>query len=451
MSLKLKHKRNNLRLNIFLVIFIAVFSLTISLLKFSKGYIFEWDQADDAAKVVSIINQKKPLLIGPRVSNDDGFFVGPYHYYFLLPFYLITKGDPIAGCYAVAFINLITSLCSFLLIKKMFGSKIAFLSSIFMVLSLGKISWSVMYAPLISIIAFYICYQSINKKFYFPLAMLFTGIISNIHLVPISLIPIIIISFFLSKNKPNLKEIILGMVLFIIPFIPLIIFDLRHDFLNLTKLLSFIFVKDGGSNQLFVESLWLRSFWRSLGFFNFFPLILNRLLSLILLIISPFLFKNPKHKILIIIWFILPLIILSRYHGAISEYYYDMINFLLPLFFSLFLFQFIKNELLITIIVLLFSILSIYKISVSRPELITLNDKKMIVEYLVSQKQDQPFNLSYETGPSFEFGFDYLFKFYKNQPQNTNNAHLYTLFIDNTLPPHLPVVFKSHIYSLVRR
>jgi len=447
-----KNKKTKLffKSNLFLIILISFFALFFSLLKLNEGYTFEWDQSDDASKVLSIIQQKKPLLIGPRVSNDNGFFVGPYHYYFLLPFFLLTKGDPIAGSYAVIFINILTTLVSFFLIRKISNQKIALLSVFFISICLGKICWSAMYAPLIAIIAFYICYQAINNKFSFPLAMFFAGFISNIHLVPISLVPIIIFSFFLSKNRPKIKDIFLGLLCFSIPFIPLIVFDLRHNFLNLNKLLLMIFGSKNIVNN-FGKYIWLRSFWRSLNIFGLFPIILERFFFLLILIISPFIFKDKKNKILVLFWILFPLLILSRYKGAISEYYYSMVISLIPFFLSLIIFKKIKNKVLIISIVSIVFLFFINSIIFSHKTLITLNDKKAIVSYLINQKQDQPFNLSYETGTGLDFGFEYLFSYYGTTPKNTDNAHLYTLFTDNSLPVDSNIVFRKNIYSLVRR
>ena len=446
---KIKQKKI-FKSNLFFIILIFSFTLFFSLLKLSKGYTFEWDQADDAAKVFSIISQKKPLLIGPRVSNDNGFFVGPYHYYYLLPFFLITKGDPVAGIYAVVFINILTALISFFLIRKISNQKIALFSSLLISLSLGKICWSVMYGPLIAIIAFYICYQAINHKFYFPLAMLFAGFISNLHLVPASLTPIIIISFFLSKNKPKLKEILVGLLLFCLPFLPLIIFDLRHDFLNLNKLLLMI-SGDGNIGELNQKYLWLRSFWRSLNIFNILPLTIERLFFLSVLIISPFVFKGKNNKIMIWLWIIIPLLVLSQYKGAISEYYYGMVTALIPFFLTLIFFKIIKNKIILFLIFSFILFFSVRNILISNVSLVTLNDKKAIVNYLINQKQDQPFNLSYETDIGQDFGFNYLFDYQNKSPKDTDNAHLYTLFTEKNIPNKSNIVFKQSIYSLVRR
>jgi hypothetical protein len=437
------------RNNKLLIIIIAVFSLIICLLELSKGYTFEWDQADDAAKVFSIIQLQKPLLIGPRVANDNGFFIGPYHYYFLLPFYLLTRGDPLAGVYALLFVNVLTPIIYFLLAKKIFNQKIALLSALILPLCLGKICWNIMYAPLISITAFYICYQAINKRFSFPLAMLFAAFVANVHLVPASLTPIIILSFLLAKNKPKTKEIILGLLLFCLPFLPLIIFDLRHNFLNLNKLLQMLF-GHSDQNTLTYGYIWLRSFWRSLNIIGLFPVLLERLFFLLILIIFPFFITGRKNKILVIVWLLLPLAALSQYKGTVSEYYYGMLTSLLPLFLAYLVFK--SKRPILFIVPLVFLILfSILKISQLPRSLITLNDKKAVVDYLVNQKKDQPFNLSYETGLGFDFGFDYLFNYRGNPPKNVDNAHLYTLFLNSHYPPQSNIVFQKSIYLLVRR
>lgn len=433
------------------LLIVLIVGLFFSILRLSKGYSFEWDQVDDSTKVLSILTQKKPLLIGPRVSNDNGFFVGPYHYYFLLPFYFFSQGDPIAGKYAVVLVNILTILISYILLQKIFKRNLAIITTLIISACLWIICWNVMYSPLIAITTFYICYQAINKKFNFPLAMLYAGIISNVHLVSISLVPIILISFFISKNKPSLKQFIVGLTFFVIPFIPIIIFDLRHDFLNLNKVFGMI-LNQNLTQEVYIKNLYLRSFWRSLNIFSIFknPTI-ERFLSLIIVLISPLLFTGKKNKILIILWIVLPVLFLSQYNGAISEYYYIMVYSLIPLFISLILTKFIKNKIVIySLVILLLTIIGI-KIFIDKNDYITLDDKKAVVQFLVNQKRDQPFYLSYDINIIYTYGFDYLFSYYKNIPQKIDQAHLYTIFTNNNLPPDGEVVFTKKIYYLVRR
>ncbi len=441
---------NNKSFGLVLILIIGLFSFLLSFQRVSTSYSFEWDQADDAAKVVSMIDRHKPLLIGPQVSNQNSFFVGPYHYYYLLPFYIFTKGDPVAGQYALILINVITSVTAFILISKIFNPLTGFLASLFLTIILGKTCWSVMYAPLISIISFYICYQAINHKFSFIWAMFFAGLISNIHLVPISLVPIIIFSFVIGRQKISLKEILLGIVAFIIPFLPLVVFDLRHNFLNTQKILELI-SGTNSSGQIYSPFLWLRSFWRSLSLLNIMPALIERSLFLLILLVSPFLMSSKLNRWLSFVWVLLPLIILSFYHGAISEYYYALVTSLIPVYLALILVKFLKNPILIIIVSIFLTAFVLFKQYSSSSGQVTLNDKKTVIRYLITQTQDQPFYLSYETGLGMDFGFDYLLSFYRRPSKIFTNGHLYTLYTNDTLPKDSQVVFHHRIYSLVRR
>ena len=198
--------------------------------------------------------------------------------------------------------------------------------------------------------------------------------------------------------------------------------------------------------------IWLRTFWRSLSIFNLFPIIFERIFFLSTLIIIPFITKGLKNKIIIIIWILFPLVLLSQYKGTISEYYYSMIISLIPFFLIFIFFEIIKKITLSTTISTILILLLLFNfIGEKKSKIVTLNDKKAIVNYLINQKQDQPFNISYEIENGFDFGFEYLFNYYGNPPQNVNNAHLYTLYKDNLVPQNSNIVFKQNIYSLVRR
>ena len=113
--------KNN-RTNLVLLFILITITLFFRLYQLKDRYIFDWDQEDDAYKVTDIIQTLKPRLIGPRVANEAGFFVGPFHYYFLLPFYAITSGNPYAGAYAAIFVAVSTTVILFLLFSRIFNS-----------------------------------------------------------------------------------------------------------------------------------------------------------------------------------------------------------------------------------------------------------------------------------------------------------------------------------------
>ena len=85
-----------------------------------KNYIFDWDQAADYEAVEKIAGGKL-TLIGPRVTSDKGFFLGPWHYYFLVPFFKLTNGSLEMGFWAVLLIQYLYLIITFWVSKKWGG------------------------------------------------------------------------------------------------------------------------------------------------------------------------------------------------------------------------------------------------------------------------------------------------------------------------------------------
>jgi hypothetical protein len=76
---------------IFLLALIVAFSIFIKVIRIDERYTFDWDQSNDAMNVMNMVWDKKPVLIGPRVANDNGFFTAPYFYYFYYLFFLLLE------------------------------------------------------------------------------------------------------------------------------------------------------------------------------------------------------------------------------------------------------------------------------------------------------------------------------------------------------------------------
>ena len=433
---------------IFVLIVVAVF---FRIYQLNDRYIFDWDQEDDALKVTEMISSHKPRLIGPRVANESGFFVGPFHYYFLTPFFLAFKGNPYAGAYATIFVAVVTTLVIYILVSKIYSSKIAFLSAIFYAASSSVISWNVIYTPMLSIIIFYLCYLLLNgRKNILPILFFIYSFSLNTHLVPATLIIPILVSIIISRVKPNPKQVLLSVFLFIIPFIPLIIFDLRHDFINFLSLRNFIL----SPKQSFetIHLLFLRSFWRSINFVfltNPTLIIITRIFIILVSLYEIFKTRNSKLRIFLLSWVLAPLLILSIYRGNIPEYYYGTTIIILPILIALF-FNRIKFRFINLIIVLLF-LMAQFQYFNTKTSAITLKNKLNLTKYLVNQNQDKIFNLSYDLPTGVNSGFGYLFKYLGREPQNIPEGHLYSVFMTNNPPKSGHIVYSDNILGLVRK
>ena len=439
---------NKIRPKIILLAILLV-SLFFRSYKLNNLYIFDWDQEDDAKKVMEMIDNHKPRLIGPRVANDSGFFVGPFHYYFLAPFYAVTKGNPLAGAYASIFVGLITTLVIYLVSEKIFGRKGAYLAALLYAIVPSTTSWNVMYTASLSLLIFYLCYQLvIGKNKFFPLLIFVYSFSATTHLVSISLVIPIIVSIFLTTKKPSLKQLLFSFILLIVPLSPLILFDLRHQFINSKSLLNFISSSGNNDNPPY---LFLRTYWRSVNLLflkNYYLIAAERIIIILTIIISVFLQKNRKIKIFLISWILTPIILLSFYHGNIPEYYYGSGNIITPILISFIL----AKYLLIKPLVLLCSAILIFQIYFfpSIPTGITLKNKIEAVSYIVNQKKDSVFNVSYDLPLGWDNGYQYLFTYLGKLPQNTPEGHLYSISLSSNPSPG-EIVYKNSTLSVVRK
>ena len=412
------------------VVTIVVIALFFRFYNLENRYSFEWDQEDDALKVMEMINLHKPRLIGPRVANDNSFFVGPYHYYFLLPFYLLTNGDPVAGAYAAITVGIVTCLIAYFISNSIFGSPSGFIAGLIFAITPSLASWNVMYASIYSLLIFYFCLQLIQSRqsHFFYLSIFFLSLAANTHLVPASLIIPVAFSILASGYRPKLKNILIGFILFIIPFFPLIVFDFRHQFLNITKLIGFVTQRQ--VSPTYFPFLFLRSFWRSLGVFNLLPVVLERITVLVLLLGGILSIKILKNKLLFTIWILTPLFLLSFYRGDIPEYYYGSVTVLIPIFTAAVLAK-IKPKFIIILLLLPFVFLKTKQVMSDKSH-VSLGSKKSVINSILKDSQNQKFSISYNLPSGWNSGYEYLFQKY---PQKIANAPLRYFIYHTSSPP----------------
>src|SRR5687768_12308626 len=97
---------------------IFVVGLFFCFYRLADHYQYNYDQERDYFAIKEMIEQKKPILIGPRVVSAAGFFLGPWYYYALVPFYLIFNANPLFGAYMAGIITILTSVLIYFFIRK---------------------------------------------------------------------------------------------------------------------------------------------------------------------------------------------------------------------------------------------------------------------------------------------------------------------------------------------
>jgi len=415
-----------------ILIIIVALGIFLRLYHLPNSIGFAWDQERDAFTVKQIIVDKKLTLIGPRVVNDRGFMLGPYFFYILLPFYLITNLNPNAIILFIATYSFIFLISSFFILKKIFSSKIALIfisiwSVLPLAISIDTISWNPLLIPFLFILLLYLLTTlNFNKIKNWLLLGFYLGFCFNIHVQLIILSFTAFIFLFIKISKKNFfKKVIFLFLGFLLSFLPLLIFDLRHNFLNLNLLLSFFSKSSSVKNYFAFIPVWT-------NFVSYIFIIKSQFLSILFwLIVAIILFflskKNILNKILLFTWLFFPIIFIF-YGQRPSEYYF---NFCIPIIVLAFSQLIVKINLKIVFIILfLAALLSIYfKLQKNTVDSYSLANKTTVVKY-ISQKVDQhQFNLSYNVPIGQNSGFSYLLDYLKIKPTNNSKDPLIQIII----------------------
>lgn len=415
-----------------ILIIIVALGLFLRLYHLPNSIGFAWDQERDAFTIKQIIVDKKFTLIGPRVVNDRGFMLGPYFFYILLPFYLITNLNPYAIILFIATYSLIFLISSFFILKKIYSSYIAYIfvfiwSILPLAISIDTISWNPLLVPFLFIFLLYLL-NSLNftKIKNWLLLGFYLGFSFNIH-VQLIILSFIAFTFLLIKffKKGFIKKIIFLFFGFTLSFLPLLIFDLRHNFLNLHLFLNFFSNGSSVKNYFAFIPVWT-------NYFSSIFLIKSQILSILFwFILALILFflskKNILNKILLITWLFFPIIFIF-YGQRPSEYYF---NFCLPIIVLVFSQLIVKiNSRVVFIILFLVALLSIYfKLQKNNIDSYSLANKTAVVKNISNITNHRQFNLSYTVPIGQNSGFSYLMDYLKINPTNNPKDPLIQIII----------------------
>lgn len=231
---------------LFLVILFFAFILRTYRLEYLTT--FGRDQGIDFLSVKDMIIFHKITLIGIKVSLAD-FFQGPIYLYLLIPLFYLMKLNPIAGAYSAVIISLATMSTLYFIVYKMFNIRSAILASAFFAMSpqlvmFGNTPLYQNFTPLFILLGIWFLFlttkaQTITKRYLCMfLCGLTIGIGMELHFLVISLMLAILI-YLILYTKPTIKLIIFFLLGLFLAVSPTILFEIRHNFLNLHLLLDY--------------------------------------------------------------------------------------------------------------------------------------------------------------------------------------------------------------------
>ena len=420
-------KKRQLIIQVFLIGLVFALFAFFRFYNLDKRIIFDWDQERDANIIKQLLIDHKPTLIGPRVISESGFFLGPYFIYLLTPFYLLTNLHPQGLIYFINFYNIIFFALSYLILKKIYGLHqfliFLFLWTVnFLLIEYDIIPWNPVFIPLGVVVTWLILYRIFKNnavKDWLFLGLVL-GFFVNMHFQFIFMIlfsAFFLILYQIKKKAFDFKKIVVAKLSFLAMFIPLLIFDLRHNFLNTHALINFFFSQ--GVRADHDPNVWFTVFTYFLQ-----PLIyltselLVKLLYFVLLLIIFYLCKKKEkfHKLFyystLFLWLVFPLFFIL-YGKRPSEYYFVFLYPFIFISFIDFIFTFKKNYVAYFLILLL-SICSIQNsLSHLKTNIFSLYYKDLAIKELKKLTENKKFNISFDTSLGANSGYRYLIDYYQ--------------------------------------
>lgn len=283
---------------------------------------FQFDHGKDAIGTLHMWWTYSPKLIGPWTSIQ-GLFFGPAWYYLLLPGMVMSGGSPLASVVTMVLLGLIT----IVIVYRYFGwitATVLATSSLFYTITTS--AWNPFPMVCLTFILLAILKevehtQTISLKqtaalgFFAALGFHFSTAFAVFY--PL----LLILSLVIKKIKLSSQHLLVGVVAFFIPFIPQVMFELKHNFIEVKAVLAYLQTGDSDPASLEKFNKVISVTWGELqqvllppGYFAHQTL--NTVLSVVfavLLLISCYFYlqKRKKETFLLsdaVVWFTVPLL-----------------------------------------------------------------------------------------------------------------------------------------------
>jgi hypothetical protein len=390
----------------------------------STDLLFHRDQGLHSLSIWNIWHEKKLSLLG-HPSDVDGLIHAPIYYWLMLPVYVLSGGNPVAASLFQIIMEVLSLPFLYLAIKKLFNQRTALLTLLIYSISYGGIGlsrWLVNVTPILPLtnllLYFLACrHKKGSKPYSIFITSLVVGIITQLNAaVGVFLLPLL---FWFHRSRLNIKTLCLIMAGFLLPALPLLIFELRHSFVVTKAILSFSGQGTGLSLTVFTTNL------------KVLLVEINKIVSYPHTYISSFLFifgllkiRKLKQSKFIYAFLLIPLLGLSLFQrGAIGFFLVSLMP--LALAVSVYGLQSITKLATYPLLVLVLGLNLVQLPNVYKPNnaltpignanIITLQDRKNIIDFMYQKANGEPFSVWFYTIPYFqEEVWDYMFKYYAN-------------------------------------
>ncbi len=210
-----------------------------------KGYFaFTYDQGRDFLTLSQLLN-KKFTLIGPP-TGIDGVFHGVWWFYFLLPVFYITGGNPQLVVLGFSILASVSIILAYLVGRQIqnyqLGLVLAGLTSVSpYFVSIAAQLWHPNVIPMLILLLYLVMGSRLGTGFKWGILGWVLGAIFEFEFASGGLLVVaVIISAWMLQVRWTVKKIIVSSMGFAFWLLPRLIFEFRHDFIQLKSLFDYL-------------------------------------------------------------------------------------------------------------------------------------------------------------------------------------------------------------------
>lgn len=246
-------KKNKVEIIILAIIFLI--GAFCRLYKIDQYMTFLGDEGRDVIIVRRIFTEAHPPLIGPGTSVGS-MYLGPLYYYMMAIPLLVSGFSPVGPAVMVALISLATIVFIWWVGRSWFSKTSGIIAAGLYaisptVITFSHSSWNPNIMPFFAMLSVYSIWKVWQKKEFNWLIILgvsFAFVLQS-HYLGLLLAPTLLLFWILTivslKSKGKfLRKSLFGLLSFVVLMSPLLIFDLRHNFMNTKAFYNFIVNRD---------------------------------------------------------------------------------------------------------------------------------------------------------------------------------------------------------------
>jgi len=218
---------------IFVLLALALF---LRIYNLPQNFNFNGELGDNYLVMKDIWESGRVPLLGPATSHPWLSF-GPAFYWIFTPILALGKFDPLFMGYVMAVISTSVVLLNFLFVRKFFNEKAALISSFLIAVApqFIEMSRAGRFFSLVVVLVYPFLYFLFSKKLFWT--FFFFGLMLNFHYAPLILLPPSLIYLYLNRKRISKNNYIAGLLGFIIPSLPLLLYGFSNNFEMLGKLI----------------------------------------------------------------------------------------------------------------------------------------------------------------------------------------------------------------------